>query len=100
MDPIKALKANVDRSFAEKASRDATPFRPGTGKIASRVLWCVVVCCSVWQCVARSLACVLQCVAVCCGVLQCVAVCCSVWQCVARSLVCVLHCVMVCCSVL
>jgi len=30
VDPIKALKANVDRSFAEKASRDATPFRPGT----------------------------------------------------------------------
>jgi len=52
------------------------------------VLWFVVVCCGV-----------LQCVAVCCSVLQCVAVCGSVLQCVA---VCssVLQCVAVCCSVL
>jgi len=48
-------------------------------------------CCSVLQCVAVLLQCVLacctmlQCVAVCCSVLQCVAVCAlcySVWQCV------------------
>jgi len=65
-------------------------------------LKCVVVHCSVWQCVvgsdsripAISACCpsrysVLQCVAVCCSVLQCVAACGSVLQCVA-----------VCCSVL
>ena len=57
---------------------------------------CVVVCCSVLQCVAvcscvlhRShwLRCVLQCVAVCCSVLQCVA-----WFALAEM------CVAVCCS--
>jgi len=46
-----------------------------------RVLQCVVVCCSVLQCV--------QCgTAVCCSVLQCVAVCCSVLQCVAVCSMC------------
>jgi len=66
---------------------------------------CVVVCCSVLQCVVvRS---VLQCVAVrcsvsrcvaLCGMLQYVAVCCSVLQCVAVR--CTVWCVTVCCSVL
>jgi len=45
------------------------------------VLQCVAVCCSVMQCVAVDVSfkvlLVLQCVAVCCSVLQCVAVCCS-----------------------
>ena len=55
-------------------------------------LFCHVVCCSVWQCVA-----------VCCSVLMCIAVClfchlvsCSVLQCVAVCLFCHL----VCCSAL
>ena len=100
-----------------------TPWRPGK----TNVLQCVVVCCSVWLCVAvrrtslltqmspiisgwfterdlqrkvcySALQRVLQCVAVCCSVLQCVAVCCSVLQYVA---VCcsVLHCVAVCVAV-
>jgi len=51
------------------------------------VLQCVVVCCSVWQCVAethsyvtRVCCSVLQCLAGCCCVLQCLALCCSVLQ--------------------
>jgi len=82
-------------------------------------LFCHLVCCSVWQCVAVCCS-VLQCVAVClvyhlvsCSVLQCVAVClvchlvsCSVLQCVAVCLFChlvccsALQCVAVCNSVL
>jgi len=62
-----------------------------------RVLQCVAMCCSVFQCVAvltivlKSMGryvCwqvrVLQCVAVCCNVLQCVAMCFSELQCVAQ----------------
>jgi len=60
---------------------------------------CVVVCCSVLQCVACS---VLQCVAVCCSVLQCVAV--SEWEellgGVPDAAVVCTQCVAVCCSVL
>jgi len=86
--------------------------RQGTGKYSQMsscsVLHCVIVCCSVLQCVAirlvdifkcqRAVRCsvlkwvamcciVLQCVAVCYSVLQCVAVCCSILQCVAVRVV-------------
>ena len=71
------------------------------------MLQCVVVCCSVLQCVAMSsliiklsvavledVCSVWQCVAVCCSELQCAAVCCSVLQCVAMCCT-VLQCVAV-----
>jgi len=76
------------------------------------VLQCVVVCCSVLQCVA---VCYIQCVAVCCSAryasdwraCHCVAVCCSVLHSVCCSVLqcvavwcSVLQCVAVCCSVL
>jgi len=51
------------------------------------LLMCVVVCCSMLQCVAADLCCAGTisidgiAIAACCSVLQCVAVCCSVLQC-------------------
>jgi len=90
------------------------------GDAHGTVLQCVVVCCSVLQCVAafwRVCCSVLQCVAVyrrvlarvvvCCSVLQSAVMCCSVSQCVAmccrklqRVDACcnVLVCVAACCS--
>jgi len=74
----------------------------GREDVRCSVLQRVAACCSLVQCVKKSIEsegldeedcrkrrCMLQCVAVCCSVLQCVAVCCSVLQCAA-----------VCCSAL
>jgi len=55
------------------------------------MLLCVVMYCSVLQCIA--------CIAMYCNVLQCAAVCCNVLQCVAMYCN-VLQCVAVCCNVL
>ena len=83
-----------------------------TANIYRDVLQCVVVCCSLLQCVATHdqgyFQCqyLLQCVALCRTMLQCFAVCCSVKglttksTCSANICCSVLQCVVVCCSVL